>query len=191
MPAFKRIASIALASAALVTLVACGTSPTSLNTDPNAGGYPSSNYPNSQYPANQYPANQYPENQYPANQYPPSNVQSPYTEYGRVTNIQVLQSQEQGRTTGAGAIIGGIAGAVVGNQIGGGSGRDVARIVGIAGGAIAGNAIEKNNSNQVVETYRVSVQTDNGTLRAYDLSALNDLRAGDRVRIENGQLFRF
>lgn len=186
MPAFKRIASLALASTALATLVACGTSPTSLNTDPNAGGYPSTSYPNSQYPANQYPTTQY-----PANQYPSGSVQSPYTEYGRVTNIQVLQSQEQGRTTGAGAIIGGIAGGVIGNQIGGGSGRDVARIAGIAGGAIAGNAIEKNNRTQVVETYRVSVQTDNGSLRAYDLSALNDLRAGDRVRIENGQLFRF
>lgn len=196
MTAFKRIASIAFAGTALVALVACGTSPTSLNTDPNAGGYPSTSYPNSQYPANQYPTTQYPTtqypaNQYPANQYPQSNVQSPYTEYGRVTNIQVLQSQEQGRTTGAGAIIGGIAGGVIGNQIGGGSGRDVARIAGIAGGAIAGNAIEKNNRTQVVETYRISVQTDNGSLRAYDLSSLNDLRTGDRVRIENGQIFRF
>lgn len=181
MSAFKRIASIAFAGTALVTLVACGTAPSSLNTDPNAGGYPSTSYPNSQYPGNQYPSNQY----------PPSNVQSPYTEYGRVTNIQVLQSQEQGRTTGAGAIIGGIAGGVIGNQIGGGSGRDVARIAGIAGGAIAGNAIEKNNRTQVVETYRVSVQTDNGSLRAYDISSLNDLRTGDRVRIENGQLFRY
>ena len=196
MTAFKRIASIAFAGTTLVALVACGTSPTSLNTDPNAGGYPSTSYPNSQYPANQYPTTQYPTtqypaNQYPANQYPQSNVQSPYTEYGRVTNIQVLQSQEQGRTTGAGAIIGGIAGGVIGNQIGGGSGRDVARIAGIAGGAIAGNAIEKNNRTQVVETYRISVQTDNGSLRAYDLSSLNDLRTGDRVRIENGQIFRF
>ena len=191
MTAFKRIASIAFAGTALVALVACGTSPTSLNTDPNAGGYPSTSYPSSQYPANQYPTTQYPTTQYPSNQYPPSNVQSPYTEYGRVTNIQVLQSQEQGRTTGAGAIIGGIAGGVIGNQIGGGSGRDVARIAGIAGGAIAGNAIEKNNRTQVVETYRISVQTDNGSLRAYDLSSLNDLRTGDRVRIENGQIFRF
>ena len=181
MRSLKRLGSLVLASTALVLLAACGSQPTNLNSDPGAGGYPSSGYPSSQYPTSQYPSNQYPS----------GNVQSNYIEYGRVTNIQVVQSQEQGRTTGAGAIIGGIAGGIVGNQIGGGSGRDVARIAGIAGGALAGNAIEKNNRTQMVETYRVSVQTDNGSLRAYDLSALNDLRAGDRVRIENGQLFRY
>ncbi len=181
MRSIKRFGSIFVAGAALATLAACGSQPTNLNADPNVGGYPSQGYPTSQYPATQYPANQY----------PAGTVQGNYAEYGRVTNIQVMQSQQQGRSTGAGAIIGGIAGAVVGNQIGGGSGRDVARVAGIAGGALAGNAIEKNNNTQVVETYRVSVQTDNGSLRAYDLSALNDLRAGDRVRIENGQLFRF
>ena len=191
MQSFKRLGSVVIATTALAMLTACGSQPINMSSDPNAGGYPSSGYPNSQYPANQYPANQYPVNQYPANQYPAGNVQPGYAEYGRVTNIQVLQSQEQASTTGAGAIIGGIAGAIIGNQIGGGSGRNVARVAGIAGGALAGNAIEKNNRTQTVQTYRVSVQTDNGSLRAYDIPALNDLRAGDRVRIENGQLFRF
>lgn len=191
MQSFKRLGSVVLATTALAMLTACGSQPMNMSSDPNAGGYPSSGYPNSQYPANQYPVNQYPVNQYPANQYSAGNVQPGYAEYGRVTNIQVLQSQEQGSTTGAGAIIGGIAGAIIGNQIGGGSGRNVARVAGIAGGALAGNAIEKNNRTQTVQIYRVSVQTDNGSLRAYDISALNDLRAGDRVRIENGQLFRF
>jgi outer membrane lipoprotein SlyB len=37
--------------------------------------------------------------------------------------------------------------------------------------------------------YRVSVQTDSGQLRTYDVSATGDLRPGDRVRIENGVIY--
>lgn len=114
-----------------------------------------------------------------------------YVEYGRVTNVEVIRTQEPGQTSGAGAIIGGIAGGVIGNQVGGGSGRDVARIAGIAGGALAGNAIEKNTKTQIRESYRVSVRTDNGAMRAYDLATSADLRTGDRVRIENGQVYRY
>lgn len=166
----KRIGSVAITGVLLATLAACGSQPMAAH--PNVASYPTTSYPTSSYP-NQYPANN-----------------QAYVEYGRVTNIQVIQTQGAGRTSGAGAIIGGIAGGVIGNQIGGGSGRDVARIAGIAGGALAGNAIERNNNTQVVEAYRISVQTDQGSLRSYDMAAGTDLRTGDRVRIENGQLYR-
>ena len=168
-----RLASIASAAILTATLAACGSQPL--------------------YPAGQptsYPSSSYPTSSYPAGQYPSSSTAPNYVEYGRVTNVQLVQGQETGRTSGAGAIIGGIGGAVIGNQIGGGSGRDVARIAGVLGGAIAGNAIEKNSNNRVSEAYRVSVQTDNGSVRAYDIAGSIDLRACDRVRIENGQLFR-
>jgi outer membrane lipoprotein SlyB len=137
------------------------------------------------------PMGSYPAQTYPAATYPAANVNPAYVEYGRVTNVEVLRSQGEGQGTGAGAIIGGLAGGVIGNQVGGGRGRDVARIAGIVGGALAGNAIEKNTRTQVVETYRISVQTDNGSRRSYDLASSGDLRPGDRVRIENGQLFRY
>lgn len=143
------------------------------------------------YPSTSYPAPAaYPGGQHPNAQYPSATVPNNFVEYGRVTGVQVIQTQQPARTSGAGAIIGGIGGAVIGNQVGGGSGRDVARIAGAVGGAIAGNAIEKNAGNRVTEAYRISVQIDNGMLRAYDIPANTDLRAGDRVRIENGQLFR-
>ena len=93
---------------------------------------------------------------------------------------------------GIGAVIGGVAGAVVGGQIGGGSGRTAATVIGAVGGAVAGNAIEKSRAANASagESYRVSVQVDNGPMRAYDMSSYGDLRIGDRVRIENGQLYR-
>jgi len=138
-----------------------------------------------------YPTSSYPAATYPASSYPAGNVNPAYVEYGRVTNIEVIRTQGEAQGTGAGAIIGGLAGGVIGNQVGGGSGRDVARIAGIVGGALAGNAIEKNTRTQVNETFRISVQTDNGAHRSFDLASTGDLRPGDRVRIENGQLLRY
>ena len=120
----------------------------------------------------------------------PANQQNNYVEYGRVINVEAIQTSEKGRGSGVGAVLGGVAGAVVGHQIGGGSGKDAATVVGAVGGAVAGNAIEKNRNATVRESYRVSVQLDNGSSRAYDVPSYGNLRVGDRVKIENGQINR-
>lgn len=112
------------------------------------------------------------------------------TEFGRVSNIEVLQGRSQGQTSGAGAVIGAVVGGVLGNQIGKGSGRAAATGVGIVGGAVAGNAIEGRNNSQEVQGYRLSVQLDQGGYRVYDVSTPGDLRIGDRVRLYNGQISR-
>ena len=112
-------------------------------------------------------------------------------EFGRVTNIEMLQGQQRGASTGAGAILGAVVGGVLGNQVGKGSGRAAATAVGVIGGAVAGNAIEgRNNSGDYVEGYRISVQLDHGGYRVYDVSSPGDLRIGDRVRLYNGQISR-
>lgn len=110
------------------------------------------------------------------------------TEYGRVSNIEVLQGRSQ--TSGAGAVIGAVVGGVLGNQVGKGSGRAAATGVGILGGAVAGNAIEGRNNSQEVQGYRLSVQLDQGGYRVYDVPTPGDLRIGDRVRLYNGQITR-
>lgn len=163
-----RYISTAASVLVLATLAACAAPPMSSSA-------PVSTYPSSSYPTSSYPA-----------QYPQGN----YTEFGRVSNVEVLRTSEPGRGSGLGAVLGGVAGAVVGRQIGGGSGRDAATVVGAVGGAVAGNAIEKSQSATVRETYRISIQLDNGGTRAYDVPAHGDLRIGDRVRIENGQIYR-
>jgi len=113
------------------------------------------------------------------------------TEYGRVSNIEVLQGSSQGRTSGAGAVIGAVVGGVLGNQVGKGSGRAAATAVGVLGGAVAGNAVEgRNNSQDYAQGYRLSVQLDHGGYRVYDVSSPGDLRIGDRVRLYNGQISR-
>lgn len=137
-----------------------------------------------------------PMNSPPASNYPTStsvpNTQGAYLEYGRVNNVEIIRTQEPARSSGLGAVIGGVAGAVVGSQIGDGSGRTAATVIGAVGGAVAGNAIERSRTANAAagESYRVSVQLDNGSLRAYDMASYGDLRIGDRVRIENGQVYR-
>jgi outer membrane lipoprotein SlyB len=170
----SRLISSASAVLALAGLAACA---------PMSPQVSDANYP----PVSSSPG--YPVQTYPAASYPATS-QSPYVEYGRVSNVQVLQTQEQPRGSGVGAILGGVAGAVVGHQIGAGTGKDIATIAGAVGGAAAGNAIERNRNTTIRETYRVSVQLDNGGGRAYDVPSMGDLRIGDRVRIENGLLYR-
>lgn len=115
-----------------------------------------------------------------------------YVEYGRVANIEVLRSETGAYgTSGAGAVTGGVIGGVVGNQFGRGNGRAAATALGLVGGALLGNAIEaNNNAPRVYESYRVSIQTDNGGYRAFDVAHPGDLHIGDRVRIDNGQISR-
>lgn len=175
----SRFISVTAGALVLAGLTACSTMP--------RGSYPASYPASAPAPAQTpYPA------QYP-NQalYPAQTQQSNAVEYGRVTDLQVLQAQQPAQGSGLGAILGGVAGAVVGRQIGGGTGRDIATIAGAVGGAVAGNAIEKSRNPTVSQSYRVTVQLDNGGARAYDLPSTGELRVGDRVRVQNGQLFRY
>lgn len=108
-------------------------------------------------------------------------------EYGRVRDIEVVSVQ--GRTSGGGAVLGAVLGAVVGNQIGAGTGRVAATGVGAVAGGVVGNQIERHNRRDD-EVYRVSVRFDNGSVQSYDFQRIDDLRVGDRVKWEGGQLHR-
>lgn len=125
--------------------------------------------------------------------YPYPVQQGAYVETGHIANIEVLRSETAGYgTSGGGAVAGGVLGGVVGNQFGRGGGRAAATALGIVGGALLGNTIEaQNNAPRAYESYRVSVQTDNGAYRVFDVPHPGDLRIGERVRIDNGQISRY
>jgi len=111
-------------------------------------------------------------------------------EYGRVVGIEYFPGGVS--STGInvpGAIVGGVAGALLGSQVGGGSGRDAATILGGAAGAAVGSQVGKSAS-ATNPVYRVSIQTEQGVMRTYDVPATGDLRIGDRVRVENGVIYR-
>lgn len=144
-----------------------------------------------------------PQATYPQATYPQATVGStaPMTlEYGRVTSIEQVAASTT--TTGSrppniiGAVVGGVAGAVLGRQVGGGSGRDAATVLGGVAGAAIGSQVGRGDATTTSTSpsgyvYRISVQTDQGLLRQYEVNATGDLRVGDRVRIDNGVIYRY
>ena len=108
-------------------------------------------------------------------------------EYGRVENIGTVQIAQ--RPSGAGAILGMVLGGVIGNRFGAGTGRVLATGAGAFGGAVIGNAVE-GQQRRDDEVYRVHVRFDNGASRDFDFQRIDDLRVGDPVKFEGGQLHR-
>lgn len=101
--------------------------------------------------------------------------------------VEAIRTVEvKGAGTGLGAVAGGVTGAVVGNQIGRGNGNTAMTILGAAGGAFAGNEIEKNVKKHY--SYRVTVRMDDGSFRTVSQSAAPAVAVGERVRIVNGAI---
>jgi outer membrane lipoprotein SlyB len=121
---------------------------------------------------------------------PPPSSTAYAVEYGVVRDVALVDTgSSSGSTIGAGTVIGGVLGAVIGNQVGSGFGRAAATGAGAVGGALVGNQIEGRRGT-TEQAYRVDVQTDRGDMRSFYYRDLNGVRVGDRVRIENNQLFR-
>jgi outer membrane lipoprotein SlyB len=117
----------------------------------------------------------------------PADRASNAVSYGRVSDIEMVPVSS--RTSGGGAILGAVIGGVLGSQVGGGSGRDAATVVGAVGGAVVGNQVERRRKKDD-EVYRVSVRLDNGREARFDYERIDDLRVGDRVKVQDGQLHR-
>ena len=111
-------------------------------------------------------------------------------EYGRITNIEYFPGGvARSGVNVPGAILGAVAGAVIGHQVGGGTGRDAATVLGGAAGAAVGSQVGRTTT-ATDAVYRITMQTDTGIVRYYDVPASGDLRVGDRVRVDNGVIYR-
>lgn len=104
-------------------------------------------------------------------------------EYGTVEDVQYAGGG--GGTSGAGAVIGGVAGGVLGHQAGGSRrARDAATVGGAVLGAIIGNEIERNQRGGGSAQYSVvRVRLENGQVITMEQAANVDVRPGDRVRV--------
>jgi outer membrane lipoprotein SlyB len=103
-------------------------------------------------------------------------------EYGTVEDVQ-YQGGSTG-TSGAGAVIGGVAGGVIGHQAGGSRrARDAATVGGAVLGAIIGNEIERNQRGSNAQYSLVRVRLENGQVLTMEQSLNVDVRPGDRVRV--------
>lgn len=102
---------------------------------------------------------------------------------GTVTDVRSYQVKGEG--SGVGIAIGAVAGGLLGNQIGGGSGKKIATVAGAVGGGYAGNEIEKRRNSQT--RWDVSVQMDDGSTATLPYSTAPGVSVGQKVRVVNGQ----
>jgi outer membrane lipoprotein SlyB len=103
---------------------------------------------------------------------------------GVVEAIHVVEVKGQGSYLGA--VVGGVAGVLLGSQVGHGAGTTVAEVAGGAGGAYAGNEIEKRM--KTTKHYEVVVRLDNGGSKTISYTAQPGLAVGARVKVANDTL---
>jgi outer membrane lipoprotein SlyB len=103
---------------------------------------------------------------------------------GRVESVHAVQSQAD--PSGVGVVGGAVVGGLLGNQVGGGTGKTLATIAGAVGGGYAGNEVEKRT--RTATTYQVQVRMENGQIRNFPYNNQPPWHQGDRVRIVDGYL---
>ncbi|MDB5917815.1 MAG: hypothetical protein JWR40_2049 [Massilia sp.] len=103
---------------------------------------------------------------------------------GNVESIREINTRAQG--SGVGAAGGAILGGLLGNQIGGGHGRQLATVAGAVGGAVVGNQVEGNM--KATHSYEIRVRLDDGSHRTFHQQNAPGWRQGDRVRVVKGAL---
>lgn len=118
----------------------------------------------------------------------PTNSSRAYVEYGVVQSIDLVGQGSTG--VGGGAILGAVVGGILGNQVGGGDGKTAATVIGAAGGAYAGNELEKRNQTQE-DAFKLTIRMRDGSYQTLTQTSHADIRVGDRVRIENGVARRY
>ncbi|RKP50442.1 glycine zipper 2TM domain-containing protein [Trinickia fusca] len=102
------------------------------------------------------------------------------------TVVSIGTVRHQGRATGIGAVGGAVAGGLIGNQFGRGTGRAAMTVLGAVGGGFAGNSVEKHLRSET--DYQVRVRMDNGHTRYFTYHNAPPFQQGEPVRIENGTL---
>ena len=98
----------------------------------------------------------------------------------------IVEVTTKGEGSGLGVVGGAVLGGLLGNQVGGGSGKDVATVAGVVGGAVAGNQIEK--SMKSTKSYNITVRFEDGSSRVIHEANPSAWRPGDRVKVINGAI---
>jgi outer membrane lipoprotein SlyB len=115
--------------------------------------------------------------------------------YVRCDQCGTVEAIDQNVTQGndhsmAGTIIGGIAGGVLGNQVGGGKGRTLATVAGAVGGGYAGNRIGANSGHGTTN-FSLRIKMGNGAYSNVTVPDASAIRVGDLVQVDpNGNVVR-
>ena len=118
----------------------------------------------------------------------PVETPRPVVQPGQLATVQAVREvKDKGDSTALGPIAGGVAGAVLGNQIGKGHGsRNVITVLGAAGGAFAGREIEKQARGTT--HWEIDVRRDDGAAETVRSDVAPSYQPGQRVRLIDGRL---
>lgn len=104
------------------------------------------------------------------------------TYQGVIVNKRVVKVEGNSTTQAVSAIAGAVGGGVLGNQVGGGSGKTAATVAGAALGGVIGNEAGKKLSAQ--EAYEYTVKLNNGEMRTVVQGADVDFAVGTHVLLQ-------
>lgn len=104
-----------------------------------------------------------------------------WVQFGTVLDTRpvVIEGRRGPVGTGAGAIVGGVAG----SEVGGGKGKTIATVLGAVAGGVAGQAIEEHATRK--QGQEITVQLDEGGTIAVvqEVDQAGTFNPGDRVRL--------
>lgn len=103
---------------------------------------------------------------------------------GKVEGVRTVEVAT--KPSGVGVVAGAVVGGLLGNQVGGGTGKTLATVAGAVGGGYAGNEIEKRTRKGT--SWEVDVRMENGEKKSFRYEAQPSWRAGDRVKVVDGTL---
>jgi outer membrane lipoprotein SlyB len=109
---------------------------------------------------------------------------TPCDECGVIESVREVDAK--GKGSGLGAVGGGVVGGLLGNQVGAGRGKDVMTVVGVVGGAFAGNEVEKRV--KTTKRYEVTVRLNDGSSRVISEASVPAWRTGDKVKVVDGTI---
>ncbi len=114
----------------------------------------------------------------------PAEAPKPCPNCGEIDTIRAIDKEGEG--SGLGVVAGGVAGALLGHQVGGGTGKDLATIAGAVGGGFVGNKVEKNLKKTRV--YEITVRMEDGSYRTVTQPTEPAFRPGDKVKMVDGNV---
>ncbi len=102
--------------------------------------------------------------------------------------ISITEGEKAGDSGAVGVVAGGVAGALLGHQVGGGTGKDLATIAAAAGGAYAGKKIEEKMNT--TKFWTVTVQYENGNQGTFTFDKEPPFINGDKVKNAGSSIVR-
>ena len=102
--------------------------------------------------------------------------------------LSVHEESREGKASGLGAVGGAVIGGLLGNQIGGGTGKKIATVGGAVAGGMAGNEIEKRQKSHRVWVVRVKL--DDGRVQSFVRESDPQFSVGEVLRVRDGQFQR-